>query len=183
MQQEIFLKMLDRLPYHLQGGPNINIILKVFSQVLWEFYQIQLQVSSIGDVNSTGILLDKTGELVNELRNGDDDEVYRERIITKIIRNFSKGDVETLNGLGRTLLGSNYIGIFEKWNYETEKQEAALALVYDFSNVLRNPTSIIKTAVAGGVNLDSKIQIYAPMFDYFEYGVTNLAQFPVNISI
>ena len=177
-----FEKMIDLLPYHLQNEVNNRIVLKIFAQIVDEVQEIIDQVSLINNVDAKGILLDYTGQIVNEKRNGETDEDYRQRIITKIIRMISQGDIETINGLGRVLLGQNYVGIFERWSYPKDPKNAAMMLVYNFSDVRKNPVSMFKTALAAGVNLDTRLQVYTYMFDFYEYGITNLAQFPMLIN-
>lgn len=178
----ILEKMLDLLPYHLQRGENTKIILGVFAKILEEADEITQQIQQIGDVESSGILLDYTGSIVSEFRNGDIDDRFRERIKTKIVRNISKGEIETINGLGRVLLGDNYVGVIENHNLPGSTERVGLTLMYNYSNVQKNPADIIETALAGGVGLDTKLQVYDYAFDTFEEGVTNLTQFPTLIN-
>ncbi len=123
------------------------------------------------------LILNKTGEIVNEYRNGESDELFRQRIITKIISNISGGDIETINGVGRILLSDNYVGVIEKHNRGIDKEPAALTLVYDFTNISQPPIAPFKTVIAGGISLDTAIQIYAPVMDMYDPSTTNLAQF------
>lgn len=174
-------KMISLLPSHLQEDRNINIILRVFGQVLEEVQAIMLQVALIGDTDSTGNFLDETGKIVDEYRQGENDEDFRNRIVTKIIRMISKGNIETINGLGRSLLKENFIGILENWSVGDTNKSGNLTLIYDFTNVDKNPINLFKPSLAGGVGLDTKLQIYTPIFDMYEYGVTNLVQFPMLI--
>lgn len=173
--------MINLLPSHLQDGENINIILRVLGQLLEEVKEIINQVAMIGDTNSTDNLLDETGKIVNEYRQGENDEDFRNRIVTKIVRMISKGDIETINELGRSLLGSNYVGIFETWTVGENNKSGNLTLIYNFSNVEKNPIKLFKPSLAGGIGLDTKIQIHVPIFDFYEYGVTNLATTPLLI--
>lgn len=175
-------KMIDLLPYHLQQGENINKILKVFSAILDECTEITEQIQDIGNIDSNGDILDYTGSIVSVYRNGDTDDNFRDRIKTKIVRNFSKGDIETINGLGNVLLGDNYVGVIENHSLPEKNEKVGLTLVYNFTNVEKNPTSIMKTAVAGGVGLDTKLQVYNYVTGLYEYGVTNLTQFPTLIN-
>jgi hypothetical protein len=106
---------------------------------------------------------------------------YYFNIASKIIANISGGDIETINGLGRTLLGDNFVGIMEKWNRAIDPEPAAITLIYDYTNVTENPVSTFKTVLAGGVSLDTALQIYVPVMGMYDPSVTNLAQFPILI--
>lgn len=168
--------MLEALPSHLSNGENIKKIMKVYAEIFEEIREILAQVEGIGNVESEGVILDLTGQIVGELRQGDNDTIFRNRIKTKMVRLISNGDLETLNGLGRTLLGVNFIAVLERFNADVDAEPAALTLVYNFTQVQDNPTDLFKTAVIGGVSVDNRVQVYVPITGFFTPGLQNITQ-------
>lgn len=170
-------EMIELLPYHLQNGENVNKIFKVLGKQLEDAERAFIQIQMIYDIiNATDGILDQTGKIVGEYRQGENDTLFKNRILTKMVRITTSGNIETINNLGRTLLGDNFLRVFERWNYSPAKEPAAMTLVYNYSNVESNPIELMKSAVAGGVNLDTKLQIWQPMMGFFEPGITNLHQ-------
>lgn len=170
-------EMIDLLPYHLQGGENVNKIFKVLGKQLEDVEKAFTQIQLIYDVvNAHDGILDQAGKVVGEYRRGESDDLFKDRILTKIVRITTSGNIETINNLGRTLLGDNFIKVFERWNYSPAKEPASMTLVYNYTDVTRSPLDLMKSAVAGGINLDTKLQIYQPMMGFFKPGVTNLHQ-------
>lgn len=171
-------KVIELLPYHLQSGENTLKYLKAFIRLQNEILELIEDIGMIGDVESEGVALDLTGMIVNEYRNGETDTDFRVRIKSKIISSISGGEIETLNGFARILLKDAFVGIVEGYSL-TPPKPASLTLVYNASLVDFDPLNAFKTVMAGGVSLDTSLQIYVPVFDFYDPSVTNLVQIPI----
>lgn len=152
----MFNEVINRLPDNFNKDKNsINGKLhQIFIEQLQEVKDVLIDIKMCRDIdNAMGKTLDRIGNNVLELRNTEDDQLYRTFIKTKIIANLSKGDIETINQVATVLLGKSFRGVTETWNREKYNNEpAGLALV------LRNhskdlPFEAIDRTVAGGVGL------------------------------
>lgn len=152
----MYKNIFNRLPdnYSREGQVNNEKFHKV---IYGEFEQVKQVFQDIKDYQdldkATGRTLENIGNNVLELRNTEDDELYRTFIKTKIIANLSKGNIETINQVATVLLGKSFRGVTETWNKEKYNNEpAGLALV--LRNHSKNlPFKAIDRTVAGGVGL------------------------------
>lgn len=150
----MFNKLINRLPdNYAKNKDSINgklyqIYANELQQVKKAFEDIKLSQDMD---NATHATLDKIGKNVLELRNSDDDNVYRQFIKTKIIANLSHGDIETLNTVADFLLGDNFLGFRETWNIKAYEDIAGL--VGEFKMGLASIPSILNRVKAGGVKL------------------------------
>lgn len=152
----MFNEVINRLPDNFNKDKNsINGKLhQIFIEQLQEVKDVLTDIKMCRDMdNAIGKTLDRIGNNVLELRDAEDDELYRTFIKTKIIANLSKGNIETINQVATVLLGKSFRGVTETWNQEKYNNEpAGLALV--LRNHSKNlPFKAIDRTVAGGVGL------------------------------
>ena len=150
-------KVFNRLPdnYSREGQVNNEKLHKVIYGELEEIKKVFEDIKFSYDIdNATGKTLDLIGGNVLQCRStGEDDELYRLMIKTKIIANLSQGDIETINEVATVLLGENYVGVRETWGmYEYDNEPAGLVIeLRPKSKHL--PLESIDRVIAGGVRL------------------------------
>lgn len=104
-----------------------------------ELLYVFLMIERYRDIdNAKGMTLDRIGKNVSEQRRTEDDEEYRKFIKTRIRINRSDGDIETLNDIAESLLGSSFLGFRETWNIDKYKNEPA-GLVIRARNITTAP--------------------------------------------
>lgn len=152
----MFNTLIDRLPSNYSkskdsvNGKLYQIYASELSQIKEVFNTIKLYQDM--DV-SAGKALDRIGRNVLQLRDTDDDDLYRLLIKTKIIANLSKGDIETINEVCRVLLGKGFAGVQESWGSSRYQNEPA-GLILKIMNQAKNlPFQAIDRIIAGGVDL------------------------------
>lgn len=109
-------RSISRLIEYFRRGPRNQAFLKgVVGQVqdledsAWSlYYGLRLD-------NATGVNLDVLGRRVGELRTGRVDDDYRAAIRTRILVNLSKGRVEDLIAIVKSLLPSTSVQVAEYW--------------------------------------------------------------------
>lgn len=91
--------MLKRLTSNYNQSPSGNVY-KLFSIISEEFRQIKATFDTISDWKNLdaakGTTLDEIGVLVQELRNGQNDEQYRLKLRFKMARNKSTADINSI---------------------------------------------------------------------------------------
>lgn len=112
---------------------------------------------------ATGFNLDKAGKNVLELRDGRDDETFRQAIKIKIISNLSAGTIEDINAVAAILFGESFISVQETWNMEEHNYEPAALILSITDNpeaqerFLYYMKAILRAVKAGGVRLYNSI--------------------------
>lgn len=150
-------KVFNRLPdnYSREGQVNNVKLHKIVYEELEEIKKAFEDIKFNHDIdNATGKTLDLIGGNVLQYRGiGEDDELYRLMIKTKVIANLSQGDIETINEVATVLLGENYVGVRETWGmYEYDNEPAGLVIeLRPKSKHL--PLESIDRVIAGGVGL------------------------------
>ena len=157
-------RLVSFLPYYLKNGENIKIYFSVFAELFDELVQVFIQIQQSRDIDQSELYgLDILGDIVGELRNGSADTKYLENLRTKIRRNRSNGDIETLNDFARSILGDDFIGF-----NETE-ESGTLQLQYSFprkSIMVQDPLVFIEKIKALGVKLESVLNFYSNLNTY-----------------
>lgn len=164
-------RMIELLPYYLQNGENIKKYYKAIAMVFDEITQVLLSVVENRDVDSSVLYgLDVLGNIVGELRNGLEDETFRENIKTKIKRNRSYGDIEILNEFARNLLDGDFVGIFEDYN---KSGEIIFKYIFPRENpTTKDPVSLLKKIMGVGIRLKTELAFYSNNNVY--YGLANI---------
>lgn len=124
-QGDLYYKAWRRLPERFRKENNLNLY-----YVLYGGYgEIEAGFKTIKDSRdidkATGETLDKLGSNVGQIRLGEDDELYRLLIKTRIIANLSIGDIPTINYVMSALLKDVFLGLQEVWNYKDYLHEPA----------------------------------------------------------
>ena len=152
--------MVGLLPYYLQSGTNINKYFIALAKMFDEIITVFLEIQDSRDLDKNYQFgLEIIGDIVGEKRNSLDDEAYRENLKTKIKRNRSNGDIETLNEFARSLLDNDFIGFNDDFS-----KSAELSFQYNFPRenpTTKDPVTLIKKIMAVGVRLKTELDFSA----------------------
>lgn len=168
-QDELYFKAWCRLPERFRKPNNLDLY-----YVLYDGYgEI---VKAFKDINNSrnidkarGKTLDKLGSNVGQFRLGEDDDLYRLLIRTRIIANLSIGDIPTINKIMSILVKDIFLGIKETWFYEKHRNEPA-AIVLQLSEIWSNiPLEIINRIKAAGVRVILETYLHQTIY-YGMYG-------------
>lgn len=176
-QNDLYYKAWQRLPERFRKPNNLDLY-----YVLYGGYgEIEKGFASINDSRNIdkakGETLDKLGANVGQVRNGEDDDLYRQLIKVRILANMSIGNIPTINKVMSILVKDIYLGISEAWPYERYLNEPAsifLKLKPKFNNF---PEDIIEKIKAAGVRVYFDF-IYSSDINLFsKYGTYNYPAF------
>lgn len=168
-QDELYHKAWRRLPERFRKPNNLDLY-----YVLYGGYgELEKGFASINDSRNIdkarGETLDKLGANVGQFRYGEDDDLYRLLIKTRIIANLSIGDIPTINKIMSILVKDIFLGIKETWSYEKHRNEPA-AIVLQLSEVWSNiPLEIIHRIKAAGVRVILETYLHQTIY-YGMYG-------------
>ena len=146
--------VLSRLPdnYSREGQINNKKLHQVIYAEYEEIKNVFKDIKTSRDIDQAyGKTLELIGGNVQQPRVvGENDELYRLMIKTKIIANLSQGDIETINEIGKAVLGDSFVSVRETWNDPAYNREPA-GLVFTLQSRARIIPNTIERAVAGGV--------------------------------
>jgi hypothetical protein len=130
-----FEQMIEKITdvYNKSPLSNISKIIQLISDELDKIKETLDTSEKWRDIDQAeGKTLDLIGQNVGQPRNNLSDEEFRLQIKTKIKANTSKGDIETINEVGRLLLGDRFVRVREGWTLPTDypitPQEAKLLI-------------------------------------------------------
>lgn len=161
------IDLIKKLTDVFAKNPNSNLgkLLTIFAEQFREVEETFETIEAWRDIDKAkGTTLDLIGGNVVQKRGAASDEVYRIMIKSKIARNLSKGDVNTIIRVIALAIGADYseIEIRQKFNDPLEPEPAALSLMrlpigrLNTSGIeLSQFVQIIQKTVAAGVNVDS----------------------------
>lgn len=172
-------------------APNSNLskLLSIAADQLRDVQETLQKIEEWRDIDKAkGTTLDLIGGNVVQKRGAATDEVYRIMIKTKIARNLSKGDVNTIIRVIAMAVGADYseVKIRQKFNDPVDPEPAALSLMQLPLNRLNESgielsqfVQIIQKTVAAGVRVNS-VELtgtfqYASQYDQLETGDTGFA--------
>lgn len=130
----MFNFMINLLTDNYNKNPDSNIS-KLFKLIADELQEIKDNLEKIGEYRdvdkATGYTLDKIGGNVKQYRGAATDEIYRILIKSKIARNMSTGDINTIIKVISQTINSDYsdIQIVEMYNDDTTPEPAAIKLL------------------------------------------------------
>lgn len=102
---------------------------------------------------ATGKSLDYLGGNVGQLRQGEDDDLYRLLIKTRIIANLSNGDIPTINKVLSILTKDLFLGLIEVWgDDEYDREPAAFRLELSYNTNLI-PFDIVDKIKSAGIRV------------------------------
>lgn len=168
-QDDLYYKAWRRLPERFRKPNNLDLY-----YVLYGGYgELEKGFTSINDSRNIdkaqGETLDKLGANVGQFRFGEDDDLYRLLIKTRIIANLSIGDIPTINKIMSILVKDIFLGIKETWPYEKHRNEPA-AIVLQLSEIWSNiPLEIIHRIKAAGVRVILETYLHQDIY-YGMYG-------------
>lgn len=118
--------------FNKNENSNLGKIIQIFSQQLQDIEQTNIRIKDWRLVdNARGVALDLLGENVKQPRGIATDEVYRVLVKSKIARNLSTGDINTIIRVLSLALDAepSAIRIQEKWNDPLEPEPAAIKVI------------------------------------------------------
>lgn len=157
--------MLNRLTDVYNKSPNSNIgkLIGILYEQLKQLTDTFEQIREWRDIDKAqGTTLDRIGENIVQSRGAATDEIYRVLLKSKIARNLSKTDVNTIIQVLALALDCEYrdIRIRSKYNDAAEPEPAALSLIQvpikRLNEVGMSPQQfgqIIQKTVAAGVRV------------------------------
>lgn len=117
--------------------------------------------------NAAGKTLDLIGANVGQFRCGEDDELYRLLIKTRIKANLSIGDIGTINEVSSILLKDIFLGIRETWNTENLQEPSAIVYSVD-AGIGQIPFELINRIKSAGVKVYiehlNKLNLYVGIY-------------------
>lgn len=118
--------------YNKSPSSNIGKLFKLIADELQEVRSNLEKIEEYRDVDkATGHTLDKIGGNVKQYRGASTDEIYRILIKSKIARNMSTGDINTIIRIVSQTINSDYsdIQIVEMYNDDESPEAAAIKLL------------------------------------------------------
>jgi hypothetical protein len=159
----IIAKLTDM--YNKSPLSNIGKLFSIYGGQLQELRDTLDRIALWKDIDQAqGATLDNIGTNVAQLRGQANDDVYRILIKSKIARNLSKGDINTLIAVIALATGAKYneIDIQEKYTDTLDPEPAAISLMRMPLEVLAQSgielgqfVRIIQRTVAAGVRVQS----------------------------
>lgn len=151
--------------YNKSPQSNIGKLLSIINDQLNDLLQTLDTMEKWRDIDlAEGTTLDGIGQNVAQPRGAASDQVYRILIKTKIARNLSRGDINTVIRVIALAVKAEYseIEIKEKYTETLEPEPAAISLmrlplsrISDSEIDLRQFARIIQRTVAAGVRVDA----------------------------
>ena len=169
--------MLRRLTdvFRKDQDSNIGKLMAIFAAQLQKLEQTVQRVEEWRDIDKAeGTTLDRIGENVGQPRGVATDEIYRILIKSKIARNLSKGDINTIITVLATALNTDpsEIRIVELYNDPVAPEPAAISIIQlplrRINEVGMDPAQfarIVQRTVAAGVRVG-----VIELVGTFEYG-------------
>lgn len=126
--------MLRRLTDVFRKDPDSNIgkLMAILADQLQKLEQTACRIEEWRDIEKAqGTTLDRIGENVAQNRGAATDEIYRILIKSKIARNLSKGDINTIISVLSTALNTDprEITIEERYTDPVDPEPAAISLI------------------------------------------------------
>lgn len=129
-----FDEMRKRLVDYYNKDPNSNIgkVIKILHGMLNDVVETQDKIKEWRDIDKAkGTTLDRIGQNVDQPRGAATDEIYRILLKSKIARNLSKSDVDTIIQVLALALNAPYseITVQQKFADPSEPEPAALKII------------------------------------------------------
>ncbi|TCZ76188.1 hypothetical protein E0485_15235 [Paenibacillus albiflavus] len=118
--------------YNKKPNSNLGRLISILQQQLKDLGDTFETMREWRDIDKArGVTLDRIGENIVQPRGASTDEVYRVLIKSKIARNLSRGDINTIIDVLALALDCDpaEIRIKEKWNDPSEPEPAAIGLI------------------------------------------------------
>ena len=123
------------------------------------------------DINKAyGQTLDNIGKNVGQIRQGEDDELYRQLIKVRIIANLSMGNIPTINKVLSTLVKDIYTGLEEAWRDPDQAFEPSKIVIKLDWGVRNFPFDLVERIKSAGVRVLAEIQFKGKGHQYWAGG-------------
>ncbi|WP_214797671.1 hypothetical protein [Exiguobacterium sp. s5] len=150
--------------YKKTEGSNINKYITLVAEQFDKLHEVFSAIESARIIDDAfGGSLDEIGKNVGEPRLGQNDEQYREALKVALRANLSKGDLNTVISMARSLYGQDVLSISETWSIDRYDYEpAGLVMVVEstMDEGLDLNFQLLKRVMAVGVRL--YIEVYQP---------------------
>ena len=131
----MYKKIFNRLPERFRKSNTDKLYYVLFDEKGAFLNAINSVEDSRNIDNATGDTLDLIGGNVGQIRQGEDDDLFRQLIKVRILANMSIGDIETINTIMSTLVKETYLGLREAFLYDKNLNEpAAIVLDIEYGN-------------------------------------------------
>lgn len=150
--------------YEKELGSNNYKLLSLGHLEHVEILETLTKLEAYRDIDeAAGFTLDKAGKNVLELRDGRDDDTFRQSIKIKIASSLSAGTIEDVITICEILFGDHFLSVQETWDQKEFNYEPAALL----TSIADDPEAqtlffyyiryLVMAVKAGGVRLYSKI--------------------------
>lgn len=113
---KLYKRAFNRLPERFRKPNNEKLYYVLYHDGFDNIYTGLESVRDSRNIDKAyGKSLDLLGANVGQFRNGEDDDLYRLLIKTRIIANLSIGDIPTINRVMSALIKEVYLGLEEVW--------------------------------------------------------------------
>ena len=106
----MYKKIFNRLPERFRKSNTDKLYSVLFDEKGAFFNAINSVEDSRNIDNATGDTLDLIGGNLGQIRQGEDDDLFRQLIKVRILANMSIGDIPTINTIMSTLVKDVYLG-------------------------------------------------------------------------
>ena len=158
--EPVDFKVYDKPPYYpqyLSRGETKKLV-SFDSDQFAELDRLVDKTSDQYDLDrAKAVLLDRLGKLVNESREGNDDELYRLLIRLRVLLNTTNGSINDIIKVIKFIFSSETVHIQQ--NYP-----AGITILHDGENPSINFNKYISQVVAAGVSYDTR-----ELFNYIEH--------------
>lgn len=151
---KLYKRAFNRLPERFRKPNNEKLYYVLYHDGFDNIYTGLESVRDSRNIDKAyGKSLDLLGANVGQFRNGEDDDLYRLLIKTRIIANLSIGDIPTINRVMSALIKEVYLGLEEVWWNKDHLFEPAAIKLHLGPIAKRIPYEIINRVKAAGVRV------------------------------
>lgn len=151
---KLYKRAFNRLPERFRKPNNEKLYYVLYHDGFDNIYTGLESVRDSRNIDKAyGKSLDLLGANVGQFRNGEDDDLYRLLIKTRIIANLSIGDIPTINHVMSALIKEVYLGLEEVWWNKDHLFEPAAIKLHLGPIAKRIPYEIINRVKAAGVRV------------------------------
>lgn len=153
-----------RLLQQYKGKTNIIAGVRMFADEIQELENIGFDIFENGSISKGhDAILDQEGTIVNQARNGLDDDIYKLRLIAKVGENTSRGTPENLIQIFKTLMQADLV--YYRPNYPAGMTLTAIGGT-PFGSI-DDVKQAISASLMGGVSVDLFTSTDAISFSFF----------------
>ena len=151
---KLYKRAFNRLPERFRKPNNEKLYYVLYHDGFDNIYTGLESVRDSRNIDKAyGKSLDLLGANIGQFRNGEDDDLYRLLIKTRIIANLSIGDIPTINRVMSALIKEVYLGLEEVWWNKDHLFEPAAIKLHLGPIAKRIPYEIINRVKAAGVRV------------------------------